>query len=436
MKRLVLGIVMLVISSPARAQEPVTKTFRDFAVWRKMEGLWRGDLSYYKGDGSYSIHPYNALFRIRYDGASYHQQNWMFYPPGSAQAAWLSRGLAKPDEGVEMTVNNWGRMVDNKGTMITEKIDHLFDFIGGERTDVIDEDVVIYRYISPDSGVMQHLQMVNMAHANRRTRTAQGFDANRFVRDPLTQKDVIDPATGQPTPNPNLGLPRAFSAYREVRIADDQLEAVRAEWRRKYNVKVFVSAGPTPADPSRIERTDVAITDCDRLANHPFDPDRVTGGVAQEKVEIDKAVVACRAAVKAEPTTARFQYQLGRALFYGKRYKEARPFLERAALVQDYRQAQFVLGLLHYEPQGYEQDRCKSAMLWRRAAMAGHPYSQYQFPQAVQAGAFKGCGTRQDPAELLGFVRAVKPLANVLGVAKEVANLEQFYAKSASEGAR
>lgn len=45
----------------------------------------------------------------------------------------------------------------------------------------------------------------------------------------------------------------------------------------------------------------MTVTECDRLASHPDDPDRVATGVPQADVDLAKAIPACRAAVTADP---------------------------------------------------------------------------------------------------------------------------------------
>jgi hypothetical protein len=60
------------------------------------------------------------------------------------------------------------------------------------------------------------------------------------------------------------------------------------------------------------------VTECDRLAAHPSDPDKLTEGVATQDVKLDRAIAACQMAVAADPNNARLNYQLGRVLYYKK----------------------------------------------------------------------------------------------------------------------
>jgi hypothetical protein len=101
---------------------------------------------------------------------------------------------------------------------------------------------------------------------------------------------------------------------------------------------VLAETAPAPAVP----------TECDRLAAHPSDPDKLTEGVptAQVRGWNDAAIWSCRQAVTRDAGDARQRYQLGRALFYAGERKEALEQLAIAAAAK-YRQAQFVRGLMH-----------------------------------------------------------------------------------------
>lgn len=387
----------------------------EFPVWQAMDGMWRGELDYYDGEGDYRTRDYNAIFEITIEGGDFHQQNWMFYGPQHANTAWITRGLARPGEGAELIVNTYGRAIDDAGTMQVYEIDHMFDFEGGERSRVVSDSLVIYDYIDPQTGILQHLQMVNMGVEGMRIRSSQGFDPNRTV---------TDPDTGEETPNPRFGQPRAASFYRETRMDRADFDAVRAEFRDRHNVAIVVEAGATPDDPSRIWRLDAEITECDWLANHPFDPFRVTGGVAQEDVDTDAAIPACEAATAARPNEPRLAYQAGRAQFYAGNIDAALPHLRRAAIGMDYPQAQFVLGFVHdTKASGLAEDRCLTARLWRRAALQGLFYAEYSYAKGALAGRFDQCGLHAAPDEIAGLLESALGKSAFTGLGSEIESL-------------
>lgn len=130
---------------------------------------------------------------------------------------------------------------------------------------------------------------------------------------------------------------------------------------------------------------------CDIAAAHPSDPDRVGAGVATADVVTHVAIPACRAAVEREPTTARYHYQLGRALFYWASANDADTAegVAAVAVAADlgYRQAEFVLGLLTARA----GDLCGAEPLYRRAADQGLKSARLTYVNDVVAGRYDAC---------------------------------------------
>lgn len=150
------------------------------------------------------------------------------------------------------------------------------------------------------------------------------------------------------------------------------------------------------------------ITDCDRLAANPPDPDRIVEGVAQENVDLPRATEACQAAVAAYPGVARLTYQLGRCLFYAGRHQEGLVQFEQAA-GEGYRQAHFIIGLIlsrRYE--GLTYDAARIERHWRAAARLDHFNAQVSYVHAALRGEFAACAVADD-AEMLSFLQKAKP---------------------------
>ena len=87
------------------------------------------------------------------------------------------------------------------------------------------------------------------------------------------------------------------------------------------------------------------VSECDRLAANPPDPDRVADGVPRSQVDVDAAIDACERALAADSDNARLAYQLGRVYFYGGDTASALKYIGQAA-DEGYRQAEFVMGAL------------------------------------------------------------------------------------------
>ncbi len=153
------------------------------------------------------------------------------------------------------------------------------------------------------------------------------------------------------------------------------------------------------------------VTDCDRLAAHPNDPDRVTAGVPERQVDTAAAIAACKVAVAADPGNGRLNYQLARALGYAGRGAEAAPYRD-AAVKADYPQALFVVGYIHlFGLNDAAQDACKAGALIHRSALKGRQAGLVAFPHWTLAGKFKGCAVPQDKAEMQAFVVKAKAMA-------------------------
>jgi hypothetical protein len=178
---------------------------------------------------------------------------------------------------------------------------------------------------------------------------------------------------------------------------------------------IAAPAAAQTIEPARIGTYDKAafsqaVTECDRLAAHPDDPDKVADGVAQDAVDLARAIPACQAAVAADPRNPRLNYQLARTLGYANRHAEAAP--NRAAAVQaGYPQALFVVGyIMTIGWNGNTPDVCTGAELVRRSAMAGRKAGLLGFPHYVVNGIYAACPVKKDKAEMLTFLDRAKPM--------------------------
>ncbi len=152
------------------------------------------------------------------------------------------------------------------------------------------------------------------------------------------------------------------------------------------------------------------VTECDRLAAHPEDPDRVAPGVPQAQVDTARAIAACQAAVAADPKNPRLNYQLARALGYAGRGREAGPYRE-AAVAGNYPQALFVVGFIHlFGLNDAERDPCRAADLIRRSADAGRLAGLLGYPAYLLTGRFAGCPADLPKAQLLGYLERARAM--------------------------
>ena len=136
-----------------------------------------------------------------------------------------------------------------------------------------------------------------------------------------------------------------------------------------------------------------AVTDCDLLAAHHNDPERVSEGITQNDMDKPAAIAACLKALENDPDNPRLNYQLARAYGYSGLHEESDPYRLKA-LNAGYPQSLFVIGyisILSWDGRG--ADPCYGGELVRRSALAGRFAGLVGFPHYVQMGTFDQCET-------------------------------------------
>jgi TPR repeat protein len=146
------------------------------------------------------------------------------------------------------------------------------------------------------------------------------------------------------------------------------------------------------------------VDDCDRIASHPSDPDKVLPGFKGSEIDLPKAEAVCRAVLAADDRRARAHFLLGRVLFYQKKTPAALLELERAASM-GYRQAMFVLGFVLYEGTQAPKDDCRAARLWQQSIALEHPWTGFYLTNGYLDGRFKACGLKLSDDDLERFYR-------------------------------
>ena len=133
------------------------------------------------------------------------------------------------------------------------------------------------------------------------------------------------------------------------------------------------------------------LHDCDRLAADPEDNDKVADGVEFEGVVPEQAADACRSAIASYPGTARFEFQLGRALLIVGSHFQAFEQFKKAA-DKGYASAMAYLGIMYQSGDGIAQDYKLAAEWYHKAAEKGDAFAMTRLGLAYQ----KGEGVAQD----------------------------------------
>lgn len=166
------------------------------------------------------------------------------------------------------------------------------------------------------------------------------------------------------------------------------------------------------------------VTQCDRLAAHPDDPEKVQPGLERPQIDFAKAIPACQAAVRADPQNPRLNYQLARLFSYAGRGEEGKTNREHA-LMAGYPQSLFVFGWIRVTGwEGQPKEVCTGAELIRKSAQAGRLAGLVGFPHYVVNGYFDACPVEKNKAEMLGFLARAKPLAQDFYKSSLIENLE------------
>ncbi len=155
------------------------------------------------------------------------------------------------------------------------------------------------------------------------------------------------------------------------------------------------------------------ITQCDLLAGHPNDPEKVAEGVSQAAMDKPAAIAACHRALESDPENPRLNYQLARAYGYSGQHLEGQPYRDKA-LNAGYPQSLFVIGYIRISGwDGEPKQPCYGGELVRRSAEAGRFAGLVGFPHYVLTGHFDGCATypRKEKAEMLGFLKEAETIA-------------------------
>ncbi|WP_407047946.1 tetratricopeptide repeat protein [Methyloraptor flagellatus] len=146
-------------------------------------------------------------------------------------------------------------------------------------------------------------------------------------------------------------------------------------------------AGFTIASTAIGGRTDVAATDCDRLALPPSHPDRPQGvaGVALDAIDVAAALPACEAALAAAPDVRRFATALATVKLKQGDAKAAATLLASASAADD-PTATARLAALKRDGLDGPADPKAAAMLAARAADAGDPLGMTVLAGLVEQG--------------------------------------------------
>jgi hypothetical protein len=175
----------------------------------------------------------------------------------------------------------------------------------------------------------------------------------------------------------------------------------------RYIALVLVWIGSAwPISAQNVEPAAAPIANqCDLLAGHPLDPDKVGPGRSRDEIVaagVQGAIAACQAEVARDPTP-RALYQLGRVLAYAGQPTESAVYIERA-VAGNYTQALFVRGYQLINGLGVARDACRAMTFIRKSADQGRTAGMIALPHHALLGDFASCPGAPTKIELLAYV--------------------------------
>ncbi len=153
-------------------------------------------------------------------------------------------------------------------------------------------------------------------------------------------------------------------------------------------------APPKPPVPSSQQ---APATDCDLYAAAPYDPERRAPGVEDKKIDVAKALPACRAASEAYPQEGRFRYQLARTFFAAKDFGKAKEIFVDMGNTN----AMTSFAFMYMNGEGVAQDKAEAARLFRKAADLGSEGAMTSLAEMYRNGE----GVALDKAEAFSLYR-------------------------------
>ncbi len=163
------------------------------------------------------------------------------------------------------------------------------------------------------------------------------------------------------------------------------------------NVIILGALAATLSVSSNSQANDASITECDQLAAHPWDPQKIADGVYWNMLRPEEALRACKIAITRDPSP-RHTYQYARTLAKSKQYKAAAIWYRKAADL-GYAQAQFALGDAHEFGEGMAKDLDLAGKWYKKAVAHGHVQASDKLSRVLRASNKMVAQQIQSPAQ-------------------------------------
>ena len=203
-----------------------------------------------------------------------------------------------------------------------------------------------------------------------------------------------------PTPGPYEEYLKAYPQGRFSGLAKLTIDKFKKAEEQKKQKQAAVTAIPIPKAPNPATSSS-PVHQCDRLAAHPSDVDRIGTEVPFQalKGQAPAAVSACKDAVSLYPGESRFEFQLARALDAQQNHHEAAQWYRKAA-ERGYTAAMYSLGVSYDQGEGIDKNPSLANYWYRLAARQGEKSAMWNLSINLD----EGTGGRHDPVGAANFL--------------------------------
>lgn len=203
----------------------VARDLDEIPFWRANEGWWVSENTYFAPSLDYNVRNYSSLVRIEVDARRVVETEYKFWPPGR-MAAQAGRGLSREGEGVEQVTVKTFERTDDEGTARLISMEPAMALPGKVTTVRVTGADTAQQIVRDPSEPFDHYRMfISMPTPERRYLISYGLVS-------------VAGAGAEP------GSLRGLSTFHGRRIQQSDFERLRADMRRKYAVRVIVTAGP------------------------------------------------------------------------------------------------------------------------------------------------------------------------------------------------
>lgn len=220
---------LLLLALAGGADRLVAGELGEVPFWRGASGCWVSENSYFKPDMDYNLKSYASILCVRTEGGVMRETEIKYYP-ASPMASGYAAGLLRDGEGVEVENVAEGRQLDEAGRVrLVREVPQFGTGAGVTEIVPVSGDTALKETRAAGAAHDSYRMILTMPAPDRRYRLNLGL-----VSEGAAAGDL-----------------RGFSIFRERRIGEGEVAAVRAALRARFSVGVVVTADAAGAPVRR-----------------------------------------------------------------------------------------------------------------------------------------------------------------------------------------